>query len=63
MLTLGVAAALGAAAAPAAQAQPPEPPLACELIPTLPASETGTSQALANKVAAYIRVCGRPPGA
>ena len=62
VITLGVAAAL-AAAAPAAQAQPPQPPLACELIPTLPAAETGTPQALANKVAAYIQVCGRPPGA
>jgi hypothetical protein len=60
-LTLAAAAALGAVA-PAAQAQPPQPPLACELILTLPASETGTEQALANKVAAYTRVCGFPPG-
>jgi hypothetical protein len=57
------AAAIGlAAVAPAAQAQPPQPPLACELILTLPASETGSEQALANKVAAYTRVCGFPPG-
>jgi hypothetical protein len=61
-LTLAVGAGL-AAIAPGAQAEPPTPPLACELILTLPASQTGTDQALANKVAAYTRVCGfAPPG-
>ena len=59
-LALAVAAGL-AAIAPAAQAEPPQPPLACDLILTLPASQTGTEQALANKVAAYTRVCGFPP--
>jgi ABC-type glycerol-3-phosphate transport system substrate-binding protein len=59
-LALAAAAAL-AAVAPAAQAQPPQPPLACELVLTLPASQTGTEQALANKVAAYTQVCGFPP--
>ena len=61
VLTLAAVAAVGAAA-PVAQAEPPQPPLACELIPTLPASQTGTEQALLNKVAAYTRVCGFPPG-
>jgi hypothetical protein len=58
-----ILAAVGGLAAivPAAQAQPPEPPLACELILSLPAAQTGTEQALANKVAAYERVCGFPP--
>jgi hypothetical protein len=60
--TLAAAAVGLAAIAPAAQAEPPEPPLACELVLTLPASETGTERALANKVAAYTRVCGFPPG-
>ena len=61
-LTLAAAAALGAVA-PAAHAQPPQPPLACEVILTVPASATGTERALANKVAAYERVCGfLPPG-
>ncbi len=61
-LTLAAAAAGLAAIAPSAQAQPPQPPLACEVILTLPASQTGAEQALANKLAAYIRVCGFPPG-
>jgi hypothetical protein len=62
-LTVAAAAAGLAAIAPAAPALPPEPPLACELILTLPASETGTEQAIVNKVAAYERVCGfSPPG-
>jgi hypothetical protein len=60
-LALAVAAAGLAAVAPAAPAQPPQPPLACELILTVPASGTGTEQALANKAAAYERVCGFPP--
>jgi hypothetical protein len=61
-LTLAAGAIGLAAVAPAAQAQPPQPPLACELILTLPAAQTGTEQALANKEAAYTRVCGFPPG-
>ena len=61
-LTLAAAAGLGAVA-PAADAQPPQPPPACEVILTVPASQTGTDGALANKVAAYVRVCGSlPPG-
>lgn len=59
-LAFTAAAALGAVA-PAAHAQPPQPPPACEVVLTVPASQTGTEQALANKVAAYERVCGFPP--
>jgi|Tabmets5t2r1_1033131.scaffolds.fasta_scaffold183532_1 ABC-type glycerol-3-phosphate transport system substrate-binding protein len=61
-LTLAAAAAALAASAPAAQAQPPEPPLACEVVLTTPAAFVGAPQALANKEAAYTRVCGFPPG-
>lgn len=62
-LALAVAAVALGGAVPAAQAAPPQPPLACQVIPAVPASNTGTAQALANKVAAYERVCGyAPPG-
>lgn len=62
-IVVAAGALVGVGLVPAAQAAPPEPPLSCQVIPTVPASDTGTAQALANKVAAYERVCGfAPPG-
>jgi hypothetical protein len=57
-LTLAAAAGL-AAIAPAAQAQPPQPPPGCEVVIGTPAAVTGSDQGFANKVATFERLC--PP--
>ena len=63
LLSLAVCGGIAAVAPAATSAQPPQPPLACAVVLTTPAPETGTPGAIANKFAAYTRVCGlQPPG-
>jgi hypothetical protein len=56
-LSLAVCAGVAAMAPTTAIAEPPAPPPGCRVVVTTPAATTGSAQALANKTAAYMRVC------
>jgi hypothetical protein len=56
-LAIAVCAGIAALVPAAASAAPPQPPPGCAVVLTTPAVNTGSSQALMNKLEAYERVC------
>ena len=54
---LAVCASVAAVAPTSASAEPPSAPPGCATVLTTPAVSTGAPQALAQKQAAYTRVC------
>jgi hypothetical protein len=47
----------GAALSTSAAAAPPQPPPGCAVVVNTPAATTGSPQAMANKAAAFDRLC------